>query len=183
MKGLPYSLRNALANGFFKTASPVKEMKLQLRGSATVTNPTGAPGFASIDFSSLLPEKNMVLIGIIVESLQFDGSKAANGTAQTSLTATWEGDYAFGSAANADADLTDANDYARVGVSGGMPIPAAVSRVASIAARKVQYKNENLDNSAGNLGLFLNFMIDDASISADAYVSVEGELTLIYIPL
>lgn len=183
MKGLPRSLANALANGFFKTASPVKEIKLKLDGSVTITNPTGAPGYGSIDFSELLPEKNMILLGIVVESLSFDGSKDDEGAAQTSLTATWEGDYAFGSAANADADLTDANDYARVGASGGSPIPAAVSRVASIAARKVQYKNENLDNSAGNQGLFLNFMIDDVSISADAYVTVEGELTLYYIPL
>lgn len=161
MKGLPRSL--AHANLGVSKNIPVRNLAVRTTGATGV-------GFGTAVIRDL-PEGNILLLGAVAY-LQF--TKLDAGT-----LATFDGDYAIGSAPTADATLSGAE----VDVIPSTAIGAATAGVSPLA-RGANATQVILDNTDGSLELNLNLLIDDASVSADDQdFTVSGVVTLAYIVL
>lgn len=161
MKGLPRSL--AHANIGVSKNIPVRNLAVRTTGATGV-------GFGTAVIRDL-PEGNILLLGAVAY-LQF--TKLDAGT-----LATFDGDYAIGSAATADATLSGAE----VDIIPSTALGAATAGVSPMA-RGANATQVILDNTDGSLELNLNLLIDDASVSADDQdFTVSGVVTLAYIVL
>lgn len=162
MKGLPRSL--AHANIGMSKNIPVRNLAIRTTGATGV-------GFGTAVIRDL-PEGNLLLLGAVAY-LQF--TKLDAGT-----TDTFDGDYAIGSAATADADFGDAGE---ADIIPSTAIGAATAGVSPMA-RGANATQVILDNTDGSLELNLNLLIDDASVSADDQdFTVSGVVTLALIVL
>lgn len=133
----------------------------------TVSGATGN-GFGTAVIGDF-PEGNILLLGAIAY-VQFS-------TASATVTATWTGSYAIGSAPNADADLTDATDF---DIIPAVTLAAATAKLSPIG-RGAQPAQAILDNTDGSLELNLNLLIDDATVSADGNAVVaNGFVEVLY---
>ena len=162
MKGLPRSL--AKANLGISRNIPVRNLAIRTSGATGV-------GFGTAVVTDL-PEGNILLLGAVAY-LQF--TKLDAGT-----TATFDGDYALGTAPTADADFGDTGE---ANIIPSTALGAATSGLSPIA-RGENATQVILDNTDGSLELNLNLLIDDASVSADDQdFTVSGVVTLAYIVL
>ena len=158
MKGLPRSRSHAPA-----IDADIVKLRLPVAAVAmTIANGSSAPGIGTVVIGDL-PEGNLLMLGGVAY-LQFDA------TGDTDATATWNGDYAIGSAPNADADLTDATDYDLIASTA---IGPAVARVSPVT-RGTSAAQAILDNTDGSLEVNLNVMIDDADQSGAVSLTVTG---------
>lgn len=161
MKGLPRSL--AHANIGVSKNIPVRNLAVRTTGATGV-------GFGTAVIRDL-PEGNILLLGAVAY-LQF--TKLDAGT-----LATFDGDYAIGSAPTADATLNGAE----VDIIPSTALGAATAGVSPMA-RGANATQVILDNTDGSLELNLNLLIDDASVSADDQdFTVSGVVTLAYLVL
>lgn len=161
MKGLPRSL--AHANIGVSKNIPVRNLAIRTTGATGV-------GFGTAVIRDL-PEGNLLLLGAVAY-LQF--TKLDAGT-----LATFDGDFAIGSTATADATL----DGTDVNIIPSTPLGAATGGVSPMV-RGAQPAQTILDNTDGSLELNLNLLIDDASVSADDQdFTVSGVVTLALIVL
>jgi len=161
MKGLPRSL--AHANIGVSKNIPVRNLAIRTTGASGV-------GFGTAVIRDL-PEGNLLLLGAVAY-LQF--TKLDAGT-----IATFDGDYALGSAPTADATLNGAE----VDIVPSTALGAATAGVSPFA-RGANATQVILDNTDGSLELNLNLLIDDASVSADDQdFTVNGVVTLALIVL
>lgn len=162
MKGLPRSL--AKANLGISRNIPVRNLAIRTSGATGV-------GFGTAVVTDL-PEGNILLLGAVAY-LQF--TKLDAGT-----TATFDGDYALGTAPTADADFGDTGE---ANIIPSTALGAATAGLSPIA-RGENATQVILDNTDGSLELNLNLLIDDASVSADDQdFTVSGVVTLAYIVL
>lgn len=159
MKGLPRSL--AHANIGVSRNIPVRNLAIRTTGATGV-------GYGTAVIRDL-PEGNILLLGAIAY-LQF--TKLDAGT-----TATFDGDYAIGSAPTADATLSGAE----VDIIPSTALGAATAGVSPMV-RGANATQVMLDNTDGSLELNLNLLIDDAAVSADDQdFTVNGVVSLAYI--
>lgn len=159
MKGLPRSL--AHANIGVSRNIPVRNLAIRTMGATGV-------GYGTAVIRDL-PEGNILLLGAIAY-LQF--TKLDAGT-----TATFDGDYAIGSAPTADATLSGAE----VDIIPSTALGAATAGVSPMV-RGANATQVMLDNTDGSLELNLNLLIDDAAVSADDQdFTVNGVVSLAYI--
>lgn len=163
MKGLIRSLNR----GPIAQQHVVKQQFLIDGVDVTVTD--GAPGFASVVLSAL-PKGNILYLGSVVN------------LTMTSLDANiidaFEGDFALGMAPTVAGALT--GNEANLTLS--TAIPAGVAGVAG-PMRAVGANTQNgtiFDNTDGTLEVNLNIAIDDASISADGDLQIDGDFHLAY---
>lgn len=162
-KGLKRSLRGIPADA---KAAPVIKHRIPVSVTVEVDGATGV-GFGTAVIGDL-PEGNILLLGALA-NLTFTGPG-------TGHTATFNGDFAIGSAPTADATLAGAE----VDIVPSTAMGPAVANVTP-QARGANATQVMLDNTDGSLELNLQVLVDDADISAnDVLFTVTGMVELLY---
>lgn len=166
-KGLPRSHGRGLVK------SPVNKLVLSVKDVAVSVAGTSGVGWGTAVIGDL-PEGNILLLGA-VSYFTFTGPTSA------SLSDTFDGDYAIGSAPTADATLSgsevDIIQSTSLGAATAEVSPRARGTSAGSAAGVI------LDNTNGSLELNLQLLVDDADISATVAMTASGTLYLSYIVL
>lgn len=163
-KGLPRSTGRG-------TPGSQEIVKLTISVSTTITlaGATGV-GFGTAVLSGL-PEGNLLILGAVA-NMTFTGPASG-------ITTTWNGDFSIGSAPTADATLNGAE----VDIVPSTAVGPAVALVSPVT-RGVNATQVMLDNTAADLELNLQLIVDDADISADdVIVTVVGQVYLALIVL
>ena len=165
MKGLPRSLRNADAFGAAVSTLILRETAISVAD--------GAPGFGNVAIGQL-PQGEILLLGGFAE-LVFT-------TADADVTATWTGSFSVGTVGTVDSDLADTGEATFIGSS---VIAAATAKVSpeTRGVSTVANCGTIISNQAGTSQLFLNLLIDDASISGAAVFTVSGKVKFSYVNL
>ena len=168
-KGLPRSHASSLIG-----LVNVITIPLNGNGGVGVFEIAGATGvgFGSMPIGGF-PQGNILFLGAAC-SLQLAGSGADAG-----LVDTWAGDFSVGTTPASDGTLS-AGD---VDILPSTALAAATAEVSPITpARSIDAANAHiLDNTAGDLEINLNLLIDDADISADDVpITVTGFVSLAY---
>lgn len=165
MKGLPRSTRRASQ----AIASVVKRV-VPLRNFPIVVAGATGIGFGSGVVMDL-PEGNILLLGLVA-NLTFSKSAGATGVQDT-----WDGDFGIGTTPASDATITGGD----VDLIASTATGAATAGVSPVK-RATQATQSIIDNTANDLEINLNLLIDDANISADAQtIYVNGDLVVAYI--
>lgn len=157
-------------------ATPVKAdiQKITLSvQDVTVSVVDGAPGYGSAVIGDL-PEGNILFLGA-VSYLQFT-------TTDADVTATFDGDYAIGTVATVDGDVSDSGE---ANIVASTALGAATAKLSPVV-RGVgdgALTGVVFDNTDGSLEINLNLLIDDAAISGAADFTASGYLVLAYIVL
>lgn len=165
-KGLPRSLGRAAsaigASGLITMTIPVKDVPISVAGASGV-------GWGSAVISGL-PEGNLVQLGCVAY-MQFSTSDA-------DVQAAFDGDYALATTPNVDANLV-------VGLTTSAPLGAATAKLSPVVrtANAAPLIGTTHDNTAGDLELNLNLIIDDANISGDAVFLANGVVHIAFIKL
>lgn len=163
-KGLKRSLAGVSSQ---PQAQTVIKQRVSLRNVAVTVNGATGVGFGTAVIGDL-PEGNVLLLGALA-NLTFVGPG-------TGHTATFNGDFAIGSAPTADATLNGAE----VDIVPSSAMGPAVSNTTP-QARGAGATVAMLDNTDGSLELNLQVLVDDADISANGVVFlVSGEVVLLY---
>lgn len=122
------------------------------------------------------PEGNILFLGAVAY-LTFTGPTSAN------LTNDFEGDFAIGTAPNADTTLSNAE----VDLIPSTAIPAATAEVSGPvrAAHAVAVAGAVYDNTDGSLEINLNVLLDADEVTATQTVAIRatGSLDIAYIVL
>jgi hypothetical protein len=167
MKGLPRSI--ARGN---KARKDVHTARINVEKSISFTGSTGVARWGSAQLDGL-PEGNILLLGA-VSNLTFTGPGSTN------LKDDWEGDYAVGTTATADATLstTEANLIASTA------IPASTSE-KSANVRATNATQAIIDNTDGTAGIVLNMAVDADEVTNETTVAiaVTGTVDVAYIVL
>lgn len=117
-----------------------------------------------------MPEGNILILGAVLD-VTIDDDGSAN------IVDTFNGDVAVGSAPTADATLSGAE----VDIIPSTAVGPAVSGSAAVrAVTDSDISGDVLDNRDGTLEFNLQVLVDDADISADDPVNVEGFLHIAY---
>lgn len=156
-KGLPRSLAHA---------NPMREavtkIRLPINHAISVTATGVAIGFGSVVLGGL-PEAYLKVLSVAIK-VQFTGPTSAN------LTDTFDGDFGVGTTPASDATIT-AGD---VNLISSTALGVAASEVSPIltVANGVDLV---VDNTANDLEINLNLLIDAASITDGATVAIMAE--------
>lgn len=143
--------------------------------NALVSVADGAPGFGTAVIGGL-PQGNLLLFGAVAY-LQFTN-------VGSNVTATFDGDFSIGTAATANNSLGDANEANIVQSTAMGAATAGVSpNIRGTTATAGFAGPVLLDNTAGDLELNLNVLIDDAAISGAASLRARGTLFLAVLPM
>lgn len=165
-KGLPRSLSRGPA-----LRQDVVKRTISLDGKTVTVSATGsAVGFGSLAVEGL-EEGNILLLGA-VGNVGFAGSGS-----DANLTDTWSGDFGVGTTPADDATISGTD----VDLLPSTAIGAATSEVIA-ATRAANATQAILDNTAGDLEINLNLLIDAANIVDDESVTItlSGTLHLVY---
>lgn len=170
MKGLIRSL----SRGRSQLKQNVTRHKIRVENLSVTVSATGsAVGFGTA-VAGDIPEGNILLLGAAAYlTLAGSGSDA-------NLVDTWNGDFAVGSAPDADGSLAGAEVDMLPSTAVGPAVAEVSPRTRSVNATQVM-----LDNTDGSLEMNLNVLIDAADITDDQSVilTVNGEIELVYIVL
>lgn len=166
-KGLPRSRSRGKA-----LVQPITTLRIPVRSKA-VSVADGAPGFGTAVLGAL-PQGNLLFLGC-VSYLQFQ-------SASSSITATFDGDYAIGTVPTANNSLGDAGD---ADIVPSTPLGAATAKLSPVVrgASTDALGGGVIDNTDGSLELNLNLLIDDAAISGAAAFTVNGVVNIALIVL
>lgn len=170
MKGL----KRSLMRGGHLTKQNVTRHKIVVKDLSVTVSATGAAvGFGTV-VAGDIPEGNVLFLGATCYMTLAGSGSDAN------LVDTWNGDFAVGSAPDADGSLAGAE----VDVIPSTSIGPAVAEV-SPRTRGANATQIMLDNTDGSLEINLNVLIDAADITDDQSVilTVNGEIELCYIVL
>jgi hypothetical protein len=172
-KGLPRSL----SRGNPQLQEVIKQT-FTINDTVTITGVEGAVDAGELVIGGL-PEGNILLLGA-VSYVKVDGGTDAN------IINNWNGDYAIGTVPNSnDVDVGDAGE---ADIIPSTPLDAGASDKATPLTRGVSTTTLSgviFDNTAGDLELNLNILIDDNVITdtEDGVFTVTGHLHLAYIVL
>lgn len=168
-KGLPRSLSRGRA-----LKKPIINQTINVRAQVTATAAAAGVGFGNVALATF-PEGNVLFLGA-VGNLRF----SALGANATNVIATWAGNYAVGSAVDADGTLSG-NE---VNLVGSTVIAAATARVSPFA-RGTGATQVVLDNTAKNTNMILNVLVNAADITdaTSVTLTVEGTLYIAYLML
>lgn len=164
-KGLPRSL----AAGGPARAQIVKQ-RIPISGSMDITGVDSAVDAGTFVIGGL-PEGNLFLLGALANVI-VDGTDA-------SVAADWAGDFAIGTVAQNDVDLGDAGE---ADIIASTELTADSGLKVTLNTRAENATPAILDNTAGDLELNFNLLIDDNEIT-DTEVgtfTVTGELWLLF---
>lgn len=149
--------------------APVVKLNIPITALALTVAGASGIGFGTAVLRGL-PEGNILLLGAVSNIQVF--------TADAGVIATWTGSYGIGTAANADTSLAGTD----VDIVPAATLAAATAKLSPIT-RSAQGAQSVIDNTANNTNINLNILIDDASISSNAPVTVTGFLSIAYIVL
>lgn len=168
MKGLPRS-RSRGPQAF----SPIIKTTVKATNVAVSVAGTSGVGWGTAVIGDL-PEGNILLLGAVAY-FTFTGPTSA------SLSDTFDGDYAIGSAPTGDATLSGSE----VDIIQSTALGAATAEVSPRARGTSTGATAGviLDNTDGSLELNLQLLIDDADISGTVAMTATGVLHLSYIVL
>jgi hypothetical protein len=170
-KGLPRSYARSKKTSV--QGQVVRQTIVVKNGAVTVVNGSSAPGIGTLVIGDL-PAGQLRLLGARAQGLVFSTSDA-------DAIATWDGDWALGSAPNADADLADAADIDLLPSTAIGAATAKVSPTQDAVSTATQHAGAMIDNKDGSKELNLNIMVDDASQSGDISMVVNGVFELAYL--
>lgn len=159
MKGLPRSIGKAADNA-------VAISKLHI-SAASISVTDGNPGYGNVAISGL-PEGNILILGA-TSYIRFT-------TTSSNVTSTFDGDYAIGTAGTSDGNVSDSGE---ANVISSTALGAATAKV-SPSARGEKATSIIIDNTANDKKLYLNLLIDDASISGNATFTASGNVFIAY---
>lgn len=167
-KGLPRSL----SRGSPQTQEVVKQV-VPFSAAVISSGATGV-GFGSAAIAGL-PEGNILILGAVAYAqVSKDTVLGAAGTLDA-----FTGSYSIGSSATADATLLTTE----IDVIAAQALAAATAGVSPVT-RGVGSAQSIIDNTDASKKLFLNLLLDDASVSADTqHLNVTGQLYIAYIVL
>ncbi len=165
MKGQPRSRARApaLGGGLVNLNIPLTALAITVAGTSGV-------GFGSAVIRGL-PQGNLLLLGAVC-NVRFTHGADAN------ATATFDGDFAVGTTPASDGTVTGQD----VDIIPNTALGAATANL-SPALRATNATQAIIDNTAGDLELNLNLLIDDAAISGAAGFTATGFLAIAYIVL
>lgn len=158
-KGLPRALKSA--------KSPIKKISIPVRALAIAVTGTSGVGYGTAVASSL-PQGNILFLGAVAY-MQFT-------TADTDVTTTFDGDYGIGTTPLTDGTITGGD----VDLVPSTALGAATARVSPVV-RGVSTDALGggiIDNTAGDLEVNINLLIDDATISGAADFTVTGTIEI-----
>jgi hypothetical protein len=160
-KGLPKSQSRGPA-----TQQEVFKIDIPLASKAlTVDGATGV-GFGTVELGGL-PTGTCYIVATKAD-LTFT-------TASANITADFEGDFAIGSVATDDANVTDSGEADIVASTALAAATAKVSPQTVVTPSTIAV----IDNTAGDKSINLNLLIDDADIDADDVAfTVDGRVSL-----
>lgn len=158
MKGLPRSL--ARAN---PAVAAVQKLTIPIDTVLSITGATGVIQRASAVIGDF-PQGNILLLGAVA----YVGLAGPGGSAN--LTDDFEGDFAIGSAPNADTDLSDATDFDIIPATTMGPATAEVIT----AKRAINAAQAILDNTDGSLEINLNVLIDADEVTNAQTVAIRA---------
>lgn len=166
VKGLARSLSRGSP-----VSAPIQKQVISVDGAAlTVDGATGV-GFGSLVLGDF-PEGNILFLGAVAY-MQFTGPTSGG------LVDTYSGDYGVGTTPASDATISGAD----VDIIGSTAVGPAVAEASPIT-RGTGVTQAVFDNTDGSLEINLNFLVDDANISADDVVfTVTGTLYISYVIL
>jgi hypothetical protein len=162
-KGLQRTLKRArLKGGTLKPSTIPIDL--------TVAVADGAPGFGTAVIRGL-PRGRLLLLGSAV--------KLVFTRVGTAITATFDGDFSIGTAATIDADFGDTGEANIIASTAMGAATAGVSPTLAATANTAAM----LDNTAGDLELNLNVLIDDAAISGADSLRAQGTLNIAFLEM
>lgn len=172
MKGLQRSLARGPAS-----QRGVIRYNVPINTSITVTGVSGAVD-AGTAVLGALPQGNLLLMGAVLYA-SIDASGDAN------IINAWAGDFGVGYAANADTDLSDAQED---GIIASTALAADAGGKLAPTTRAISTQSEHskiVNNTDGTLEVNFNLLIDDNSITDTEGVTfaVTGSLHLVLIVL
>lgn len=166
-KGLKRTLDRAAQKG-----GTLRPQKIPFNVLVNVAD--GAPGNGTAVIRGL-PQGNLMFFG----ALAYATFTKVSG----SVTDTFDGDFSVGTVATADTDLSDTGE---ADIIASTPMGAATAgvspRIRAVTANTSGVLTNNvtiIDNTAGDLELNLNVLIDDAAISGAAVLRARGALYLV----
>lgn len=167
-KGLPRSLGRG---GFQEQA--ISKIRVPLDHTVTVSATGAAIGFGSVVLTGL-PEGQIKMLGAAAQ-LTASGSGA-----DASLTDTWDGDWGIGTTPADDATITGTD----VDIIASTAFGAATAEVSPLQ-NAINGTSAVFDNTAADLELNLNVLIDAASITDDTSVdlTIQGVVEFTFITL
>lgn len=166
MKGLQYSMSRGAKAG--DIVSPLNTRLV--RRAVAITDVNGQAAWGTNPLVSL-PLGNVLILGAVLY-VKFTKNDA-------DIVDAFDGDYSLGSApstsnaalATDKADIIASTAFGEAATAGVTPLFRAAS--AGALAGLI------LDNTAGTLEVNLNILLDDAAISADGSLYVEGSLHML----
>ena len=138
--------------------------------SVTITDPGGAAAYGSLKIYDF-PEGYLYRIGLVGD---LTATAGAGGIADD-----WDGDIAFGSAADAGGGLagTEVNFVAATSTT------QAVAGIGAADCASTVTEQTILDGHSTAVDLYMTFNVDDADISAGDTLAVSGSLWLTWVKL
>lgn len=160
---MPKGLRRSLSRAKASERDSIV-IRSALNTTITVDGATGV-GFGSVAINGL-PEGHLLFLGARAD-VTFTESSA-------SVADTFEGDFGVGTTPASNGTITGGD----VDIIASTAIPAATGGVGTASANNTTAAV--IDNSAADLEINLNLLIDDADISADGVsVAVTGYVTVV----
>lgn len=167
MKGL---LRTLARRSATNPASGVRVMNFRVKDLTVAVTGSSGVGYGTAVIGGL-PQGFLNILGTTAR-LQFSTSDA-------DVQAAFDGDFSIGTAPTADATLSssDANLIASTALG------AATAKLSPVVTGIGAPLSTLVDNSAGDLEINLNLIIDDANISGAADFKANGIVTIAVLPL
>lgn len=147
----------------------VKRESLVKVAAADLVITDGAPGFGTVVIAAL-PQGNILLHGLVFYATLSIGD--------ADIVDDWDGDFSLGTAATADGTLSGGE----IDLIASTAIVQGVSGVSS-GNKGVSTTTEHgsiIDNTDGSLEVNFNIIVDDADISDDSSIKVDGTLHMVF---
>lgn len=158
-KGLPRSGKKGGAS------APLMRIEKPLDGlSIAITDPGGANGYGNADSKLRFPEGNILILGMLAYCQFFSVSAG--------LTAGWSGAVALGTSATSDATI-NGNEINLLPLTTLNAATAKLSPIVKMASSS-SINGTIIDNTNNDVVPYLNFSIDDATLSAGSTLTAKG---------
>lgn len=154
----------------------ILNLRIPVRKLITVNAVGAAVGFGFAGLDAKIPKGDFILLGGVAW-LRFEESPLS-----ANVIDNWEGDFSLGTAGTVDVDVADAGE---ANILASTALGPASSGVLARARYAIPGQLAPVNNNAGIGALFLNLLIDAASITdgSTPTILVSGNISLAIAPL
>lgn len=154
----------------------ILNLRVPVRKLITVNAVGAAVGFGFAGLDAKIPKGDFILLGGVAW-LRFEESPLS-----ANIIDTWEGDFSLGTVGTVDVDLADAGE---ANILASTALGPATAGVLARARYAIPGSTTPVNNNALNGALFLNLLIDAASVTdgTTPTVLVSGNISLAIAPL